>query len=316
MTPFNPTLGIGKHRQIVEAQSRMEAYGKGAHPYYSAYGVINGWPETKYEIIDGHFTGKMNDPANPRDVKDILSKHLLCGVNTWSNGGGWQGPYITNEIWTDLNTYVVSHWAQDTKRTEEELFYEFASKRNITGMQADIFRQLALLTIEGVRKGQCNSFAGNQKWWSRDEFFSAAENKEVIKQILEGNLQQKVLAEKAEASAIWRQIEALSNQMTVKDSTLQEAIRVSCSYGRIKYELIEQMWILMIEDANSTNTAGWNTKLVKQSIQRYDELWGEWKKLKLSSKQCATIYTDMAFRNNKAGSIGELVERLRDKVKQ
>ena len=175
---------------------------------------------------------------------------------------------------------------------------------------------MALLTIEGVRKGQCNSFAGNQKWWSRDEFFSAAENKEVIKQILEGNLQQKVLAEKAEASAIWRQIEALSNQMTVKDSTLQEAIRVSCSYGRIKYELIEQMWILMIEDANSTNTAGWNTKLVKQSIQRYDELWGEWKKLKLSSKQCATIYTDMAFRNNKAGSIGELVERLRDKVKQ
>lgn len=62
MTPFNPTLGIGKHQQIVESQSRMEAYGKGAHPYYTAKGVIEGWPETKYEILFGEhrFTGKKN----------------------------------------------------------------------------------------------------------------------------------------------------------------------------------------------------------------------------------------------------------------
>jgi hypothetical protein len=316
MTPFNPTLGIGKHRQIVEAQSRMEAYGKGAHPYYSAYGVINGWPETKYEIIDGQFTGKMNDPANPRGIKDILNKHLLCGVNTWSHGGGWQGPYITNEIWTDLNTYVVSHWAQNTKRTEEELFYKFAAKLNITGMQADIFRQIALLSIEGVRKGQCNSFTMNNKWWSRDEFFSVSDNKEVIRQILKENLQSKILAEKAEASAIWNQIEALSNELIVNDSSVQEAIRVSCTYGRIKYELIEQMWILMIEDANSTMTGTLNRDIVNRSIHRYDELWNEWKNLKQSSRECATLYTDMAFRNNKVGSIGKLVDNLRYKIKE
>ena len=315
MTPFNPTLGIGKHRQIVESQSRMEVYGKGAHPYYSVYGVINGWPETKYEIIDGHFTGKINDPANPRGVKDILNKNLLCGVNTWSNGGGWQGPYITNEIWTDLNTYVVSHWAQNTNRTEEEIFYEFASKLGITGMQADTFRQIALLSIEGVRKGQCNSFTINNKWWARDEFFSAYENNEVIKHILKENLQSQVLAEKAEASAIWRQIEALSNELTVKDSTLQEAIRVSSTYGRIKYELIEQMWILMIEDANSANSCPFDRDIISRSIQRYDELWSEWKTLKKSSRECATLYTDMSFRNNKIGSIGELVEKLRYKIK-
>lgn len=316
MTPFNPTLGIGKHRQMVESQSRMEAYGKGAHPYYSAFGVINGWPETRYEIIDGHFTGKMNDPVAPRGIKDILNKNLLCGVNTWSNGGGWQGPYITNEIWTDLNTYVVSHWAQNTSRTEEDLFYEFAGKLNITGMQADIFRQIAMLSIEGVRKGQCNSFTINNKWWSRDEFFSVSENKEVINQILKGNLQTRVLAEKAEASAIWRQIEALSIELNVKDSTLNEAIRVSCTYGRIKYELIEQMWNLMILDVGSVRTGKLNAELVNRSIQRYDDLWIEWKNLKQSSKECATLYSDMAFRNNKTGSIGELIAKLRLEVKK
>jgi len=71
----------------------------------------------------------------------------------------------------------------------------------------------------------------------------------------------------------------------------------------------------MIEDANSANSGQFNKDIVSRSIQRYDELWTEWKILKKSSRQCATLYTDMAFRNNKIGSIGELVERLRYKIK-
>ncbi|MDR7209854.1 hypothetical protein [Flavobacterium piscis] len=318
MTPFNPCLGIGKHKQVVEAQSRMEAYGKGAHPYYSAYGVINGWPETKYEIDlnTGSFTGKLNQPSNPQGIKDILNKNILCGVNTWSHGGGWQGPYINNEIWTDLNTYIVSHWAQDTSRSEENLFYEFARKHNISGFQADLFRQIALLSIEGVRKGQCNSYTINDKWWSRDEFFSVRANQNVLNEILKNSLERKVLAEKAEAAAIWRQIEALSNQMSIDDSVLQEAIRVSCSYGRIKYELIEQMWILMIEDSKYNISGQLKNEIVKTSIKRYDDLWNEWRSLKNSSKQCATLYIDLAFRNEKSGSIRELVEKLKIQTKQ
>jgi hypothetical protein len=310
MTPFNPTLGIGKHRQIVEAQSRMEAFGKAAHPYYSAYGVINGWPETRYEIQGSALNGKMNNPSNPRGIKDILDKKLLCGVFTWSHGGGWQGPYITNEIWTDLNTYVMLHWGLDTKRSEEEIFYEFADKKlGLTGWNADVFRQIAILSIEAVRKGQCNSFTSNDKWWARDEYFSVAGNKNTVASILEKNLQSKVLAEKAEASAMWMQIEALSKQLEMKDSVTLEAIGVSCTYGRIKYELVEQMWIMMIEDAKTPELQ--SKSIISKSVARYDALWAEWRTLKESSKQCATLYTDMAFRNNKSGSIGELVEKLR-----
>ena len=315
MTPFNPTLGIGKHRQIVEAQSSMEVYGKGSHPYYSAYGVINGWPETKYEIENERFTGKLNDPENPRGIKNILNRGLLCGINTWSRGGGWQGPYITNEFWTDLNTYVVSRWAQNPSRSEEEIFFEFAAAHNMTGMLADQFRQIALLSIEGVRKGQCNSFTINQGWWSRDEFFSASANQPVIDSILKNNLTEKVLSEKAEASAIWRQIEAVSNQMTLADTITQEAIRVSSTYGRIKYELIEQMWILMLEDGRSAAHETLNKQLAAHAIQRYDALWVEWRKLKESSAYCATLYSDMAFRNNRNGSIGELIDNIRKKLR-
>lgn len=39
----------------------------------------------------------------------------------------------------------------------------------------------------------------------------------------------------------------------------------------------------------------------------YDHLWKEWNLLKQSSPWCATLYTDMAFRNQTKGNIGELV---------
>ncbi|MCS6967236.1 MAG: hypothetical protein NZM39_01515 [Bernardetiaceae bacterium] len=311
MTPFNPCLGIGKHRQVVEAQSAMEVYGKGAHPYYSAIGVLNGWPETRYEIVDGQFTGKMNDPTAPRGIKDIVKSGLLAGVMTWSRGGGWQGPYISNEFWIDLNTYVVAHWAQDISRSEEELFYEFATRHGFTAMQADRLRQIALLSVEGVRKGQLNSFTINDKWWARDEFFSVAANKDVLHSIISNHLQEKILAEKAEASAIWRQIEAIAQQIDHSDTATVEFIRVSSTYGRIKYELIEQMWRLMIANAQVQQTGRLDKTTVKEALERYHQLWQQWRHLKDSSPQCPTLYTELAFRNKKEGSIGELVENLR-----
>lgn len=311
MSPFNPSIGAGRHAQIVECQSRMEGYGKGAHPYYTAKGVIEGFPENKYEIEFGRhrFTGNPAPAGAPSGLRDVLGSGCLQGVVTWSHGGGWQGPYITHEIWTDLNTYVMSHWAQNPGRSEEELFYEFAGALGLSGRDADIFRNIALLSVEGVRKGQCNSFTFNNVWWARDEFFSAAANNRVLKDIVEHGLQAKVLAEKAEASAIWRQIEALSRQLDCKDADLLEAVKVSCSYGRIKYELIERMWQLMIMDCDRSKPL--DKKRLGEVLSAYDGLWKEWRELKESSRWCATLYTDLAYRNKREGSIGELAEKMR-----
>lgn len=314
MTPFNPALGIGKHQQIVEAQSRMEAYGKGAHPYYTSKGVIEGWPETKYVVQFGSHrqTSELNPEGNPRGVRDVLDSGLIKGVMTWSHGGGWQGPYISHEIWTDLNTYVLSKWAINPNESEEKLFADFAASKGITGKNADMFRNIALLSVDGVLKGHCNTYVSNDVWWTRDEFFCARSNIRCIDEMFKEGVVDKVLAEKAESVAIWERIEAISKQMDLKDKELQEAIEVSSSYGRIKYSLIEQMWILMIEDARIRKGAQPDKKLISDAIARYDELWSEWRNLKESSKYCATIYTELAFRNQYEGSIKELVTKMRE----
>ena len=215
---------------------------------------------------------------------------------------------------SDLNTYIVSHWAQNTRATEEELFYQFTDSLKFDLFNADIFRQIAILSIEGVRKGHCNSYTRNDVWWTRDEFFSVVANVDIIRNILKKGLQEKVLAEKTEATAIWLQIEALSKQLTCIDKDLQEAIKVSCTYGRIKYQLIEQMWKIMIVEEKYQQNIPFNTQEVNEIIDKYDSLWKEWKLLKESSPWCATLYTDMAFRNQKKGSIGELVKTWKERI--
>lgn len=312
MTPFNPCLGKGRHQQIVESQSRMEAYGKGAHPYYIGKGVIEGWPETKYVIPFGshRLTDRLTPSDTPRGVRNVLMSGKINGVVTWSNGGGWQGPYITHEIWTDLNTYVVAQWAINPSRTEEEIFSGFTDSIGFKGRDADMFRQIALLSVEGVRKGHCNSYTANDVWWTRDEFFSARQCLKDVDEAVKNGWEQKILAEKDEAVAIWLQIEALSRQLSHRDNDLLEAIRVSCSYGRIKYQLIREMWIMMLADGRMRAGKDFDKGEIRSSISRYNALWAEWKRLKESSEWCATLYTDLAFRNNRKGSIGELVERL------
>lgn len=311
MTPFNPTLGIGRHQQIVESQSRMEAYGKGAHPYYVAKGVIEGWPETKYIITRNNRQTDVLTPKDaPRGVSDVLDSGLIKGVMTWSHGGGWRGPYIKNEIWTDLNTYVVSQWAMNPQKSEEELFNEFMSQKNISGKNTDLFRQISLLSIEGVRKGHCNSYVGNKVWWTRDQYFTVSQNNEIIKDIIENNYTDKIIAEKNEAVAIWLQIEALSKQLDIQDKELEDAIIVSCTYGRIKYQLIKQIWRMMIDYAMICKGKTIPESDVKHSIDTYNNIWNEWRNLYKQNDNCATIYTDLAFMDKYNGSARELVDNL------
>ncbi len=312
MCATNPTLGIGRHQQIVEAQSAMEAYGKGAHPYYTASGVIDGWPENRYELDNWthKLTEKLAPVSKPRGVRDIMPKGKLVGMWTWSSGGGWQGPYLKSTVWNDLNSYVISHWAQNTLKSEEELCYEFAAQIGITGFNAQIFRKIAVESIEAVRKGQLSDYTKNSVWWARDNFFSASYNNEVVKEIVAGNLMSRVLAEKAEAAAMWLKIEALSKQFELKDKALEEILQVSCSYGRIKYQLTEQMWYLMIQKQLKNEGKNFDKEGVKVSIARYDALWREWREL-AKSPYCASLYKDLQFYDERKGSIGELVDGLR-----
>jgi hypothetical protein len=297
LSVFNPTLGIGKHRQIVEVQCQMEAYGKGAYPYYIAQGAINGWEEYART-------------PKPHGLRDLVGNPLYTGVWTWSRGGGWKGPYIPDEFWCELNTYVVAKWAQNPARSEEDVFNEFA--REIAGINDPEnlarFRRIALLSAAGVLRSQNSLIHKLDVWWNRDEYFADLTGQ--MRDILKAGQTDAFLREKATATAMWKEIEQLSRELQVPDPKRAEFIRVSSTYGRIKCEIIEQMSLVLLHGLTARETKTKDPR-VAAALARYDQLWTEWRQLRADHPHsCATLYTDRDFRD-KPG-MGAAINKFRE----
>ena len=296
MRPFNPTLGLGLHRQIVEVQCQREAYGKGAHPYYVGDGVINGWEEY----------ATMMKPGQPRGLRDMVDNKNFAGVWTWSRGGGWEGPYITNELWCALNACVLAKYAENPKRTEAEIFNEFATQQlGLKGEDVAKFRELNLLSAAAILRGQCSLIKTVDLWWARDDFMAAPD----LKMFSTTNLMAAALAEKAEAVTLWKKIETLARQIHFADAATQDFVETSCTYGRIKYAIFEQGWTILLDGAAGDKARNYDCEKISSAIARYDALWQEWRALQAAHPSCATIYKDLAFQDRPG--LGAAVERYR-----
>ncbi len=291
--PFNPTLGIGRHRQIVEVQCQREYEGKGAHPNYVARGVIDGFPELK-------------STRRPYCLSHLRDSGLMSGIWTWSRGGGWGGPYISNEFWIDLNVRVLTLWAANPQLGEEECFNRFARERGLPDGELPSFRRLCVLTEEGVLSGQYSRYGGTFVNWTRDDsmtgdFFM----KSYLERIAAAGELPRYVAEKEEAVAIWREIERLGQSLHFASPADSEYVAVSTTYGRIKYEILATAWKIMsakVEDENAD---------VAPLVTRYDELWREWRQLKADHPCCATLYkADAEFFGNPTG-LNHTIDRYR-----
>jgi hypothetical protein len=301
LTPFNPTLGIGQHRQIVEVQCQREAYGKGAYPYYIGQGVIDGWEEYAW----------MKSSTQAKGLRDIFSSPLIAGVWTWSRGGGWGGPYITDEFWCDLNAYVIAKFAENPQRTEAEIFDEYARRIGLRGDDVARFRELNLLSEKAVLRGQLTTLGAKiDLWWARDDTLSAPDLSDFIKR----DLVDDALREKHQAVEMWNRIEELSREIHFADAQTQDFVETSCTYGRIKYSLIEQAWTILLYGHIGDATGSYDRPKLERAIAQYDRLWDQWEQLKETHASCSTLPSDLAF-GNKPG-IGAAVDRYREVILQ
>jgi hypothetical protein len=301
LTPFNPTLGIGKHRQIVEVQCQREGYGKGAHPYYVGQGVIDGWEEYAW----------LMKPDQPHGLRDIAKSPQFAGVWTWSRGGGWDGPYITNEFWCGLNAYVVAKFAEDPTRTEADIFNEYERKIGLAGDDLKRFRDLNLLSAKAVLRGQLTTLGARiDVWWARDDTLSAPNLRDFISK----GLVDKAIDEKHQAVDMWRQMEDISKQLHFPDASTQRFVTTSVTYGRIKYDIINQGWTVLLLGQQGDATKTYDIQRMSDAIAAYDRLWNQWKQLKADHPECSTLPKDTA-RGGGPG-LGAAVEKYRQAIKQ
>ncbi|WP_430936004.1 hypothetical protein [Saccharicrinis sp. 156] len=273
--PFNKTLGIGKHQQIVEvSMNQAGMYGRNAHPYYIGQGIIEGWPEMEQK----------------KGLRDLYGDLQVKGVWTWTWGDGWFGPYFGNEFWMDLNEYVIRQYTLNPQITEEELFNEYAtntlkmSSENITKL-----RELCLLSVDAVFKGQATALQHMAPWWIRDHFFSAQDMSIYVKK----GLAEKVLAEKKENLLTWYKMEEIAQSISLPNKDDEEFLKVSTTYGRIKYELIELIFRTQIMFAQmELEGKAFDRQEAKNILETYSNKWEEWMMLKKENSCCPTLYVD------------------------
>ncbi len=302
---FNPTLAIGKHKQIIEVECQREYEGKGAFPNYVMDGVINGFEEY----------GTNKPQKGFKSLNEIKDNKNFAGVWSWSRGGGWVGPYISNEFWCKLNAFVISQWGKDTKQTEETVFNLFMDDNGIRNTSSrKAFRELCLLSAKAVIRGHESAkyhFDKDWVWWSRDEFLGGIDTFNVPQKLFpsEGFLSQgfhwyydhhlldSVLAEKQEAVAIWKKIVKLSSTIEMTNKQDQDYIKVSSNYGLLLHRIIADGWKVMALGFVGDRTGNYDKKELAIYLKKYDEDWAAYNSLKANNASCASLYKPYAFIN-------------------
>jgi len=75
-----------------------------------------------------------------------------------------KAPYIINELWCDLNAYVMSSWARDTALTEKEVFADYPKLLGLLEKDEAVFRKIAELSAHGVLLGRISKITAINSW--------------------------------------------------------------------------------------------------------------------------------------------------------
>jgi len=293
--PFSKVIGMGRHRQLVEVQCAREYEGKGAYPNYIAHGVIDGFEEYKSMPKD-----------KIKSLQEWVEKtpKLFGGIWTWSRGGGWRGPYIQNEMWCDLNAWVMAQWANDTTQSEESVFKRYATERlHLKGKDVEAFRKLCLLSAEAVVRGRNSTYGDMNPWWTRDQGIGwpryAKKNLN-----LKRNLKQK-----DESVAKWKEIVALAESITWADEKTKNYAIASSYYGLYLYEIYRT--IIYIDYAKKQK----NKDEMRKWIHEYDRAWAAYEKLPEQYPQLATLYSKI-YNLHITNNADEEIEKLRKMLRK
>jgi len=268
---FSKVIGQGRHRQIIEVQSAREYEGKGAYPNYIANGVIDGFEEH----------ARMPE-EQINSLKEFVETkpELYAGVWTWSRGGGWDGPYIKDELWCDLNSWVMAQWGQNIDKSEEFIFNRYATERlNLKGDDVAKFRKLCLLSAEAVVRGRNSTYRDMNPWWTRDQGIAWP-------MVVKGTEQQeRNLEQKDESIKKWKEIVKLSKSIHWENDETKNHAVGSAEYGLKLYTIYRTLVYMHHADVNG------DVKEVKKWIKAYDKAWKNYNKLPEKYSSLATLYT-------------------------
>ena len=287
-TKVNECLTQGQHPQIIEVQCQREYEGKGAYPNYVMDGVISGFEENAQKI----------------GLKDLVSHPKILGVYSWSRGGGWHGPCIENELWPDLNAFVLAQFVENPARTEEEIFLEYACNYlGLSNGDVNRFRELCLTSAKAILKGRhCAAFdralhesvLPTACWMRDDRLGGHLQLVEVLNHLHQKNLCAEALLEKAEAVRLWERVTFLARQIEWRDRETAQFANLSAQYGLKLFRVVAAGWRVMLAGHAAGKKSTLDENELESALAAYDAAWADYESL-AALPSCPTLYTGKYF---------------------
>lgn len=110
------SLACGRRPILYELQCQREFEGKGGLPNWQPPLWRDGYPETR-------------DQTPVAGLAQASQTVNLAGLWAWVRGGGWGGPFITNETWIDANVFAVPLLADHPGADPRELGRRWIDRR-------------------------------------------------------------------------------------------------------------------------------------------------------------------------------------------
>jgi hypothetical protein len=286
---WNPCLGVGQHRQVIEVQCQREYEGKGAYPNFSSSGVIDGFPEM--------------DEGN--GLRSFMDHKLFAGIFSWSRGGGWHGPYLNrdNEFWIDINVRYLLKFLQHPKWDEQTLLINvFTVDLKMEDADAGILYRIAKGSMDAVLKGkfcrawdtrdgaQHDRFPTNQ--WMRDDVLGGLDLLEPVFLYLYKSSQiGQAIREKFESVHLWQELVDESHKLSLADhSELKSIIVGSCEHGLRLYSFIAYAWQTLLLAYKLKHGESVCLDKIDSSLAVSDESWAWYCDLEQLYPKGGTLY--------------------------
>lgn len=111
---WNPaSLACGDRPILYELQCQREFEAKGALPNYQ----VPLWRDGMDELEDA------------RGLSDVADQVNLAGLWGWVRGGGWGGPFVSNEAWIDANVMAIPRLAENPRADVNALALAWIDER-------------------------------------------------------------------------------------------------------------------------------------------------------------------------------------------
>lgn len=238
--------------------------------------------------------------ANPKGLRDITDDPLICGIFTWTRGGGWFGPYPKNEFWCSLNAFVISQFANNPAQSEEEIFFRFTKEHmNLSPQSAKLFRKMCLLANTAVLKGryiECYDRTLSEgimpcgNWMRDDRLGGLRQLGDIFEYLYNHDLLSDAVNEKLESVLLWREVSRIYERISVPDAELDGYIRTSIEYAEKLFYAIYRGWEAMAAGYRFEKT-GADKNTLADAISEFDKAWAEYQTL-AGSQYSSTLYKD------------------------